>query len=324
MEVIAGLENVVRQSSGSLTVGSFDGLHLGHQRILQQMRKLEGPVTVLTFNPHPQSVARRDHQAPLLLTSFEEREALFRKIGVDRLIVARFDETFAEIPPVKFVSDILVDKIGFTDLFVGPGHRFGKGRKGDVNQLMSLREKYGFQVHVIDPVNRFSEMISSSRIRKLLAEGDALTAWRCLGRPFYYNGRIVPGDGRGRRMNFPTANIESGEVGKIMPPAGVYATVAEFDSIRWPSVSHFGPRPTFKGAAPSVETHIIGFKGDLYGHIMQLGLIDRMRDIIAFTSAQALLQQMALDMKTAIQRLAELGFGPKARLRIQRYGRIIG
>ncbi len=323
MKIITGLENVEKFSTGSVTVGSFDGLHLGHQRILQQMRKLEGPVTVLTFHPHPQSIVRPDKQTPPLLTSYAERVQLFSKIGVDRLIITKFDHRFAEISPEEFVTDVLVKKIGMTSIFVGPRHRFGEGRKGDVKLLEKLGEEHKFEVNVIEPVNRFGEIISSSRVRKLLLDGDVLTSWRCLGRPYYYTGQVVHGDGRGKKLNIPTANIESDEPAKIAPPPGVYASVVEIGSIRWPSVSHFGPRPTFKGALPSVETHIIGFKGNIYGHQIQIGLIDYLRDTKAFPNPTELFHQMARDLKESIQRLAELGFGFKARLRIQRYGKII-
>lgn len=323
MEVINGIENVTKEPSASLTIGSFDGLHLGHQRIIQHMRKLEGPVTVLTFNPHPQAVVRPNQSPPPLLTSFEERIGLFRKLGVDRLIIIKFDKDFAKISPEDFIDKILYEKIGMAHIFVGQKHGFGHDRGGNVNLLQKRSEQHGFSVTVVDPVKRFGKVISSSRIRKLLLEGDALTAWRCLGRPYYVDGKVVMGDSRGKRLGFPTANLISEVPAKLTPASGIYATVTEVDGIRRPSVSHFGPRPTFKGANATMETHIIGFRREIYGKSVRVGLVDKLRDIMTFTSAGELVRQIRTDSREATQRLAELGFEEDARLRIQRLGKVL-
>lgn len=323
MEVIKGLGNVTRDPKSILTVGSFDGLHLGHQRIIQQMRKLEGPISVLTFNPHPQTVVKPSQNPPPLLTSFNERIALFDKIGVDRLVIAEFNKEFALMTPESFVKDLLVNTIGLSSIFVGPKHCFGRDRKGNVELLYDLGKIHNFEVNEVDPVNRFGEIISSSRIRRLLVDGDALTTWRCLGRPFYIDGVVVKGDGRGNKLGFPTANLHPQDTDKIIPPAGVYATVTEVHGIRWPSVSHFGPRPTFKGTEPTLETHIVSFRGNIYNQPVRVGLIDKLREITTFSTPAELILQLRVDIRNAAQRLAELGFGSNARLRIQRYGKIL-
>ncbi len=323
MEVIKDLNKIKIVPDTSITVGSFDGLHLGHQRIIQQMRKLEGMVTLLTFDPHPQSVVKPNQSPPPLLTSFDERLSLFEKIGVDRLIVTPFDKEFSVMSPKDFIENVLVNILGMKYIFVGPRHRFGQDRSGDVNLLKRLSKKFDFEVSEVEPVNRFGEVISSSRIRKLLSDGDALTAWRCLGRPYYIEGTVVKGDDRGKRIGFPTANIEPIDDTKLIPPSGVYATVTEVDGVRWPSVSHFGPRPTFRGATPALETFLIGFREEIYGKVIRVGLIDKLRDIRTFKSVTELVGQLGTDVRGSAQRLAELGFGPTARLRIQRYGKIL-
>jgi len=323
MKVINGLDNVTRDPSALVTVGSFDGLHLGHQRIIQQMRKMDGTVTVVTFDPHPQMVIRPNQIPPPLLTGFAERLVLFEKISVERLIIVKFDKKFAILSPENFINKLLLGTVGIAHLFVGPRHGFGHGRKGNVKLLREYGKKHDFEVHIVDTVSRFGERISSSRIRKLLFTGDALTAWRCLGRPYYMDVKVVVGDGRGRILGFPTANLVSIEPAKLVPPPGVYATVTEVDNVRLPSVSHIGPRPTFKDAEPSIETHIIGFKGNIYHKTIRVGLVDKLRDIATFTSPQELIRQLGKDLKDSAQRLAELGFGKDARLRIQRYGKIL-
>ena len=323
MELVRGLDNITRDPNASLTIGSFDGLHLGHQRILQQMRKLEYPITVLTFDPHPQSIVRSDKKAPPLLTSFEERLELYERFGVTYLIVLTFDEQFAKLSPEEFIEDIIVKKIGLGNIFIGPRHRFGSNRKGNVELLRKMGRSLDFKTNIVNPVNRFGEIISSSRIRRLIQEGDALTAWRCLGRPYYLDGTVVKGDGRGKRLGFPSANLEINDLSKIEAPHGIYATVTEVNGIRLPSVSHFGPRPTFIDAKPSIETHILGFNRDIYGMRIRVGLIDLVREIKTFTSAESLVEQLHVDARTSLQRLAELGFGKRARLRIQRYGKVL-
>lgn len=324
MEVIHGLENVQRDPASVVTVGSFDGLHLGHQKILKRMKAQDGTVTVLTFDPHPQAVVSPDKQPPPFLSSFEERLGLFERNGVDRLIVAKFDKAFAKMTAEQFVKQILVDVIGVKAVFVGPTHSFGKGRSGDPKLLEDLGAKYGFTSEVVEAVSRFGVKVSSSLIRTTLSNGDALSAWRYLGRPYYMHGRVIVGDGRGRLLGFPTANLELTEKGKLIPPMGIYCTVTEVNGIRWPSVTHFGDRPTFKGAVPAIETHLMGFTGEIYEEEVRLGMVDRMRDISIFPTANALVQQMTTDRIYARRRLAELGYSRDARMRIQRYGKIIG
>ncbi len=323
MEVIHGLEYVKSIPGSSVTVGSFDGVHLGHRRIIRRMQKRgNGPVTVMTFSPHPQLVVRSHAEPPPQLTTFDERLALFEEIGVDRLIIAKFDKKFAEITPEEFIKNILIDTVGMTCIFVGPTHGFGSGRRGDVNLLTELGERFGFEVEVVDPIRRDDGLISSSRIRNSLTTGNAHTARRYLGRPYYLLGKVIVGDRRGKGLGFPTANLEIEHADKLMPPQGIYVTITEVNGKRLPSVSHLGERPTFESAKAAIETHIIGFKEEIYGEPIKVGLVDRLRDIVAFDSIDALVRQMENDRTTASLKLERLGFKTTAHLKSMRLGQI--
>ncbi|MBM3328818.1 MAG: riboflavin biosynthesis protein RibF [Calditrichaeota bacterium] len=320
MEVVRGLENVKAAPGALVTVGSYDGLHIGHQRIIRSMRRHRGgPITLITFEPHPQRVVRPDFPPPPQLTTLDERIALFEKSGVKRLVLIKFDAAFSELTAERFVKDVLLGRIGMGAIFVGPGHRFGRGREGDVELLGHMGRKFSFSVEVVPPVVRQGAPVSSSRIRKTLLSGDARRAFEWLSRPYFLSGKVIKGDGRGRGLGFPTANLTLAGDGKLIPPPGIYASVAEWDNLRWPSATHIGPRPTYPDAAPSVESYLIGFAGDLYGRSMRIGLVSRLRDIVAFDSPTQLSQQMKRDVEDAQKTLAAEHFGSSARLRARRF-----
>jgi len=321
MDVIHGLESVTAIEGSLLTVGSFDGLHLGHQRILRRMRECsKGVITVLTFDPHPQSVVRPDVPPPPQLTSFEERKKLFERHGVERLVLARFDLEFAALDAEDYVRLILCGHFKVKKLFVGPNHHFGRGRQGNVHLLQSMAKEGGFTVEVIEPIVRSGEIVSSSRIRKKLLTGDARNAMKSLSRPYYIGGVVVHGAGRGRKLGFPTANFKDWEIGKLEPPPGIYSTITELDGVRYPSVSHFGPRPTFSGLGPAIETHLIGFDDDIYGRTIRVGLVDRIRDTFAFKAVEELIRQMEIDRRSASERIEAAGFKIGARQKDRRLG----
>jgi riboflavin kinase/FMN adenylyltransferase len=302
MRIVQGLENYDADKPSVLTVGSFDGVHLGHQRILQMMQKAGGGVvSVLTFEPHPQSVVRPDVVPPPLITTRQERLSLFSDCGVEQLIIARFDLEFAGLSAEEYIRRILIDRLKVTRIFVGPNHRFGQKRSGDVDLLREAGGRSGFDLQVVEPLEINGEIISSSRIRRKLLAGETDSAGRMLGRPFYLTGAVVRGEGRGRKLGFPTANLGEPEPGKLVPPDGIYATVTWLGNQRWNSVTHIGPRPTFPGNSSTVETHLIGFDGDLYNSVIRVGLVARMRGIIAYQSVEALISQMEKDRLEAVR-----------------------
>ncbi len=323
MKIVNGLRGVRNKPNRLVTIGSFDGIHLGHQRILHRMKREKGGlVTVLTFEPHPQSIVQPDVPPPPQLTTLEERIDIFRSIGVKELILAHFDQAFAALSAEDFVQNILVDCLRVSKVFVGPNHQFGKGRVGDVKLLRKLGQQAGFGVDVVEPIVRRGEVISSSRIRRRLLAGEALIGMQYLNRPYYIAGEVVHGEGRGRKLGFPTANFGGLEAGKLEPPPGIYATITELDGRRWPSVSHFGSRPTFPGIPAAIETHIIGFDEDIYGCHLRVGLVDRIRGTVAFDSVAELIAQMNLDRCEAVERLRSAGFGERARRKSRRLGYI--
>ncbi|MBM3326648.1 MAG: riboflavin biosynthesis protein RibF [Calditrichaeota bacterium] len=314
MEIIHGLENVPRNPAALVTVGSFDGVHRGHQRILRQMRKSgAGPVTLLTFEPHPQSVVHPEIPPPPILTSFEERVALFENYGVDVLILAKFDVNFAQMTAADFVGEALYKSVGMSRIYVGPNHHFGHSRAGDVHLLQEIAHRLGFKVEVVEPIISRGAAISSSRIRKALTGGDARQAFNWLGRPYYLIGKVTRGAGRGKRLGFPTANQIISDPLKLAPPAGIYASVTEWDGDRWPSVTHIGPRPTYQEEDWTVETHIIGFDEDIYGRTIRVGLCQKLRNIIHYDSEKCLIAHIRLDCLSSMQTLTEAGFSPLAR-----------
>lgn len=309
MQIIDGLDNVGTSESASVSVGSFDGLHLGHQRIISLMKQSNaGPTTILTFEPHPQTIVRPDVPPPPQITSRAERIELFREKGIDRVIFAKFDARFAAMSAEDYVRKVLIDALGVRKLFIGPNHRFGKDRRGDLDLLTSLGADLGFEVSVVEPVTLNDEVISSSRIRKKLAAGDAKTAHQMLGKPYYLIGNVIRGEGRGRKLGFPTANLDGVAKGKLVPPPGIYSTVTEVGGKQWQSVSHIGPRPTFVGATPTIESHLIGYDGDLYDQEIKIGLVEKLRDIIAFDGVSSLIDQMELDKIMAIDSLQKMGY----------------
>ncbi len=309
MQVIDGLENIGSSKSASVTVGSFDGLHLGHQRILDLMQKSNSSsITVLTFEPHPQTVVRPDIPPPPLLTSREERIELFREFGIDRLVFTSFNEKFAAMSAEDYVQNVLVQTLGVKQLFTGPNHRFGKDRRGDLDLLRAMGNELGFNVFVVDPVMFGDEVISSRRIRKKLASGSPEIAHKMLGKPYYMVGVVIRGEGRGKKLGFPTANLNGLASGKLMPPPGIYATVTEVGDQRWPSVSHIGPRPTFAGSISTIESHLIGFDGNLYDFEVKIGLVQKIRDIVAYSDVSALIDQMEIDRQEAIKLVGDMGY----------------
>jgi len=323
LEVVNGLEDIKREPDASLTVGSFDGVHLGHRRILMRMHDYgHRPLTVMTFDPHPQAVVRPYGDPPPQLTTFEDRKRLFEELGVDRLVIIRFDTEFAGISARDFIDHILLEKVGMSRIFIGPTHGFGSGRRGNAGMLAEMAAADGFDVEIVPPVVRKGRYVSSSRIRKCLQAGDSRSAMHFLGRPYYIRGDVVPGDGRGQALGFPTANLKPDNSSMLMPPPGVYATITEVDGKRLPSVSHFGDRPTFTGAESSVETHIFDFEDDIYEKWISIGLVEMLREIKSFDSPAELSAQIIRDAEDAKVKLIESGFGPYSWFPERRFGKI--
>lgn len=294
-----------------LTIGSFDGVHLGHQAILRELtagaHTACAPAVALTFHPHPAVVLGKRADFTYL-TSPEERAARMGGMGVDVVITHPFDHAFANLTALEFMT-YLQQRLGLRHLCIGHDFALGRGRQGDPLALERLGQELGYSVSVVPQVDLEGERISSSRVRAALAQGEVALASRLLGRPYQLSGAVVHGDGRGRTLGIPTANLELWN-GKALPVPGVYACLAQVSGNTYQAVTNVGYRPTFPGSpsAPRVEAHLLDFDHDLYQQQMELAFIARLRDEQRFANIQALVAQIGADIAQARRILA--GTGP--------------
>jgi riboflavin kinase/FMN adenylyltransferase len=289
-----------------VTVGSFDGVHLGHQSVLREIgerARAAGRVSVLvTFDPHPLEVVNPG-AAPPLLTTGPERLEILALSPLDYVVLLRFDRHLAELPPEQFVRQILVDRCAVRELVIGHDHGFGRGRSGDVETLRRLGAGLGFGVDVVEAVDLSGQLVSSSRIRRAVAGGDLHTAAAMLGRPYGVVGRVGQGDRRGRELGVPTINLSELSPRKLLPPDGIYAVIVEWREGRAGGMMHQGPRPTFYDGRRVLEAHLFGFDGDLYGEWVRIEWVERLRDVEHFESVVQLQAQMEEDRTQALAAL---------------------
>jgi len=290
----------------AVAIGNFDGVHRGHQALVAaavaRARETGGAAVVLTFDPHPARVLRQDG-APSALTTLAQKEELVAALGIDRLVALAFDARLAALSPDAFVSEVLASLLGARHVVVGESFRFGHARQGDARTLEALGGRQGFDVQVVKPVLHAGRPISSSRIRESLAAGDVKDAALLLGRPYALDGRVVRGDGRGRGLGIPTANLGVEE--QMLPGRGVYAGRVLVPGGDWrAAVVNVGERPTFGGTGLVVEAHLIDFSGDLYGARLRVSFQARLRGEERFASAEALVERIHEDVRVARELLA--------------------
>ncbi len=286
------------------TVGNFDGVHLGHQRIFATLRErvepVGGTVVAITFNPHPQKVLHPD-SAPRLIATREQKIRLLGEAGAEVMLDLPFTRELAGLSPEEFVQRTLLRGLAIREIHVGRNFRFGRDRAGDFETLERLGRKHGFAAVPITGVRHGGERISSSRVRKALGAGDVRLAAELLGREEELRGTVVEGDRRGRAIGFPTANLAVDN--ELIPFTGVYVTRLVVDGRPLPSVTNIGSRPTFPGAGNAVETHVLGFDGDLYGRRVALRVVERLRDERRFAGREELVDQIRADVEQARQLL---------------------
>ncbi len=291
-----------------ITVGTFDGIHRGHWAVLQEIRRraLEsGRRSVLvTFHPHPLRIVRPD-QAPPLLTTPAEKKEILAETGLDYAVFLSFNHILAAYSPRRFVEEILLGRLGVQELVIGYDHGFGQGRSGDVDTLRTIGEELGFVVDVVSPISSRDVPVSSSRIRNALLDGKVEVAQEGLGRPYCMRGLVIRGDGRGRKLGFPTANLRVPLNGKLIPPPGVYAVRGGLRRGVFGGALHIGPRPTFSGSPPTIELHLLDFEGDVYGEEIRVEFIRHLREVRPFSSASALVEQLKSDIESTRAALSE-------------------
>jgi riboflavin kinase/FMN adenylyltransferase len=306
MQVISDLEHAVLSQDTILTVGSFDGVHRGHQALFRGLIAQAGQrgmlSAALTFYPHPRVVLRPEVQ-PTYLTSDVERARLLDALGLDLLALIAFTRELAATPAEAFTR-MLVERLRMRELWVGPGFALGRGREGQIPALERLGGQLGFRLHVVAPVDDGGEPISSTRIRALLAEGRVDRAAELLGRYYALSGVVLHGAARGRRLGFPTAN-QRVPAERAAPANGVYAVWAHAGGERYPAVANIGIRPSFDAGERLLETHLMGFEGDLYDRCLRVEFVRHLRGEQRFESGAALTAQVQQDMSHAMRILTE-------------------
>ncbi|MCK4417320.1 MAG: bifunctional riboflavin kinase/FAD synthetase [Candidatus Latescibacteria bacterium] len=303
MKIIEDINHCNEFGSDSvITVGAFDGVHLGHAAILRYLNNVSSqagsPSAVVTFEPHPQEIVNPQGAVSLLTTKEEKLEA-FASLGIETVFVLPFTAQLAELSPEEFVREILVDRLRTKRLVIGYNHTFGNGRSGNVEILQELGNKWGFRVNVVPPVIVGGRPVSSTRIRNLLSEGNVSEAAQLLGRNYGFCGLVYSGEGLGRRLGFPTANLRVKNARKLIPATGVYAVRAMFSTQRRAGVMNIGYRPSFEGTQQTIELYLLNFKGDLYNTKIKVELLSKIRDEMKFLRKEGLTKQIEEDIKVA-------------------------
>lgn len=300
MQVAAELTRVVPEKGTVLTIGVFDGVHLGHQHLISQLKyhatQRDLLCGVITFQDHPRLLLSPQTKFPCL-TSPEERIALLRGLGIDLVVALSFSPEVAQLSAHEFTT-LLQKHLNMQGLVIGPDFALGRGREGDIATLSALGKELHFSVEAVTPIVLDGEVVSSTAIRRALAEGDVLKVSKLVGRHYGLKGRIVHGVERGRVLGFPTANIDI-DPGRALPADGVYATMAYIKEEVHPSVTNIGTRPTFGEGGRTVEVYLLDYKGDLYGNELRIELVRRLRGEARFATGEDLKAQIGKDAEQA-------------------------
>lgn len=302
MKIINSFDDVPEEFKGAVaTIGNFDGVHLGHQQIfrkvVQEARRNRCKSVVITFDPHPKSVLHPEKRPFYLLTTPEEKLKLIASLQIDAVMLIPFSLDFAKTSARDFVCRILWEQLRIRKIFIGHDYTFGQGKEGNEEFLARYGRKLGFEVDVTNAVMEEGILISSTKVRNLIFDGEVKTAGALLGRPYNLKGRVAGGYGRGGQLGFPTANLEPEK--DLLPPEGVYAVIAEWKGSRYRGVLNIGHNPTFDNEALTVELHLLDFQGDLYGEELEVFFIDRIRGEVRFDSPESLVEQIGKDVAQA-------------------------
>jgi len=303
MEVIFGLNKVPIGKKSVLTVGTFDGIHLGHREIIKELlviaKENNFTSSLLTFEPHPKTVVQDFPHRIKLLTTLEEKLKILQEIGLERVIIAKFTREFSETSYKSFVEDTILQKLRASCIIIGYDHSFGRNRAGNFRELENLSSMYSFDLKEVGPFKIGSQTVSSSMIRKHIDIGDIGNANKMLGYNYSLEGIVIKGEGRGQRLSFPTANLLIENQNKLTPKEGVYVVLCEVLGKSYRGMANIGYKPTFGGVSRTVEVHIFDFSEDIYGEKITTQFIKRLRDEVKFNSEEQLIKQLNLDKKNS-------------------------
>lgn len=303
MHIVRDVDKNILFEESVVTIGTFDGLHEGHFEIISELKskaeELNLKTVVITFYPHPRTVLAKDYHLKLL-TPISEKQELFSKLNVDYLYIISFTEEFAQKTYKEFFDQVLLNRVHANHLVIGYDHKFGKDRSGDINSLIEYTKQNRIGITVVGPKEINNEVVSSTKIRNALLDGDVKRASKMLGRNYFLDGVVVEGAKRGRDLGFPTANLGLREDNKLVPKNGVYTVKVILGDASYYGVANIGLRPTFNHVSePITEVHIFDFSADIYGSDIKVEFIDRIRDEKKFSSKEELEENIKFDVNEA-------------------------
>ena len=306
MEIIFGLDNIKKLPPSVITVGNFDGIHIGHQKLLNQVvslageRKIQG--ILVTFDRHPRTVVSSSAASKVrILTNLDEKVKNVEKFGLDGVVIIKFTREFSELTYQQFVCDILINKLGMQAIVVGHDHAFGRDREGNIENLEVIRQSYPFEVYEVGPHKLDGKTVSSTLIRECISKGQVDQAALMLGRLYSISGIVVRGEGRGKKLDFPTANISPENQSKLIPGEGVYAVDCLLGGKKYRGMANIGFKPTFGSRDKTIEVHLFDFSGDIYGDRLALEFLKRLRDEKKFKNEKDLIEQLKKDKKKSYE-----------------------
>ncbi len=326
MKVYRHINDFVKLNNAVVTIGTFDGVHIGHQKIISRLKELaensNGETVILTFFPHPRMILHPEDGKIKMLTTIQEKIELLEQAGINHLIITPFTRDFSNLSPQQYIQQILVEKIGTRQIVVGYDHRFGKDRAGGLADLQNFAQQYSFEVEEIPEQDIHDVAVSSTQVRNAIANGVIDIANEFLGYSFHLTGKVIKGDQIGRTLGYPTANLFIEESYKLIPADGIYAVTISFTSLKpgvespetqkseirnqntYAGMGYIGHRPTINGMMRNIEVNIFDFDQDIYGQFIRVYFHHFIREDIKFESLDALKNQLAADKKTALQLLA--------------------